>query len=301
MNVTSLFISAANKLKSSNPLRIAGATAFFTTFALPPLFIIFLQLFGLVMNKEAIREEMIHALSGTIGLEGSLQVKVIMQGMTGLAINPLAGILGFTFLLFVATTLFKVIKDSIDDLWEIKVSAQSGVKMKLFSRFKSLLVIAIAGLLFIASIFWDGAQTIIGHFIKDYSGYEMATYLILSLNKAFSLLIASVWFTLLFRNLPDAITHWRVAATGGLVTGLLFTIGKVVLRMALPYKDITSVFGAAGSFVLVLLFVFYCSFILYYGACFVKVYADFRNETIKPRANAFAFEILEKSEEKAIG
>lgn len=300
MNVTSLLISAANKLKSSNPLRIAGATAFFTTFALPPLFIIFLQLFGLVMNKEAIREEMLHALSGTLGVEGSMQVKVIMTGMTGLAINPIAGILGFTFLLFVATTLFKVIKDSIDDIWEIKVSAQNGVKVQLFSRLKSLFVIAIAGMLFIASILFDGIQTIIGHYIQENSGSGTAAILIPVVNKTFSLLITTIWFTLLFRNLPDAITHWRVAATGGLVTGVLFTIGKVVLRMALPYKDITSVFGAAGSFVLVLLFVFYCSFILYYGACFVKVYADFRNETIKPRANAFAFEILEKSEEKVV-
>ncbi len=300
MNMTSLLISAIRKLKISNPLRLAGATAFFTTFALPPLFIIFLQLFGLVMNKEAVREEMIHALSGTIGTEGSMQVKVIMQGMTGLAINPIAGILGFIFLLFVATTLFKVIKDSIDELWEIKVSAQGGVKMQLFSRFKSLLVIAIAGSLFIGSILFDGVQTIIGHYIQDYSGNNVSAFLILIVNKTFSLLIATVWFTLLFRNLPDAITHWRVAATGGLVTGVLFTIGKVVLRMALPYKDITSVFGAAGSFVLVLLFVFYCSFILYYGACFVKVYADFRNEAIKPRPNAFSFEIMEKIEEEAV-
>lgn len=290
-----VFLLSFYELKRNNPLRIAGATAFFATFALPPLFIILLQFFGLVVNKEKLRTELFHSLSMTIGNEATLQIQRVVYGMGTLAINPFAAVGGFLFLLFVATTLFKVIKDSINELWAIKVQANSGVKQQILSRLKSLVAIAFAGFLFFTSLFFDGVQAVVGNYIQAYLGFA-AGILVLTISKCFSLLIVTVWFSLLFRLLTDAVPVWKVAITGGFVTGILFTIGKVILRAALPYKDLTSVFGAAGSFVLILLFLFYSSFILYYGACFTKMFSNYSHKIIKPREYAFAYEVTEKEE-----
>ena len=289
-----VFVQSFKELKRNNPLRLAGATAFFATFALPPLFIILLQLFGLIGNKEQLKNELFHSLSHTIGKEGTMQIQIVVHGMASLAINSYAAVGGFIFLLFVVTTLFKVIKDSINELWEIKIQENSGVKPQLFSRLKSLVAIAFAGLLFFVSLFFDGLQLVIGHYMQDYFGVA-AGILVLIIGKSFSLLIMTVWFSLLFRLLTDAVPVWKVAVTGGFVTGILFNIGIVILRSALPYKDLTSVFGAAGSFVLILLFLFYSSFILYYGACFTKMYSLYSNKIIKPREYAFAYEVTEKT------
>lgn len=288
-----VFIQAFKELKRNNPLRLAGATAFFATFALPPLFIILLQFFGLIVNKEKLGTELFHSLSDTLGKEATIQIQRVVHGMASLAINPYAAAGGFLFLLFVATTLFKVIKDSINELWEIKIQANSGVGPKVFSRLKSLVAIAFAGILFFVSLFFDGLQEVIGNYFQNNVSIA-AGLLVLIISKSFSLLIVTVWFSLLFRHLTDAKPVWKVAITGGFITGILFTIGKAILRQVLPYKDLTSVFGAAGSFVLILLFLFYSSFILYYGACFTKMFSIYCHKIIKPREYAFAYEVTEK-------
>jgi membrane protein len=291
-----VFVNAFHQLKRNDPLRLAGATAFFTTFALPPMLIVLIQLFGLIMDEREIGKEMFHALSKTVGIEGANEILTIFRGMKALAINWYIAIGGFVFLLFVSTTLFKVIKDSVNQLWRIRPAEDRSIGLQLRMRFKSFLVIVLAGILFFAGVLADGLQSILGHYLQDIS-VRAAALLILFLNKLISLSIVTIWFTLLFRFLPDAKPVWRVAIAGGLLTGILFTIGKILLRMLLPYKNINSVFGASGSFVLLLLFVFYSSFILYYGACFTVEYANYCGKKIKPRVYASAYQLTETTVE----
>jgi membrane protein len=290
-NFILLFGGSFRILKANDPLRLAGATAFFTTFALPPILIIILQLFGLVVDADQLGKEFFHTLSMTVGKQGALQIRTIFRGMKALGTNIYITIGGFIFLMFVATTLFKVIKDSINQLWEIRIDKPT-IGIQLRSRFKSLLVIIVAGILFIASLLADGLQSVLGHYLQDISETSGAIA-ILVLNKLISLSIVTTWFTLVFKFLPDGRPHWRVAFAGGLLTGVLFTIGKFILRMALPYKNISSVFGAAGSFVLLLLFVFYSSFILYFGACFTKMYAQYVNRKIRVLHHAIKYKLTE--------
>ena len=195
-HLPAVFLNSFKELQKNNPLRLAGATAFFTTFALPPLIIIQLQLFWLLGKKEELRGQMLNALAQIIGKEGTRQVQTIMRGMTGLAINPVAAIAGFTFLLFVATTLFKVIKDSIDELWDIKLADANGMKSQMISRVKSLYVILLAALLFIAGVFLDNVQEIIGHSVQNYSGTVAAVLVaVFSAHRHHLVLIALPAFT----------------------------------------------------------------------------------------------------------
>lgn len=271
---------------------MAAATAFFTTFALPAILVIFIQLFGLVMNKRIISRRLFDHLSLIVGDGGSTQIRSTLRGFRSLAQNWYIAVGGFIFLLFVATTLFKVIRDSLNQLWSIKVHHHSGVKFTLLQRLRSMAVIVIAGLLFLASLFVETMQgMLIGYINEIYSGSTSILYFIL--NQFVSVVVVTAWFTILFRYLANGRPEWKVAMTGALVTGILFTFGKLVIAWLLSFGNLTTFFGASASFVLILLFVFYSSFILYFGGAFTNAWGDYVGKPIRPGTNSYKFEVTE--------
>lgn len=281
-----------NEFKRNEPLRLAGATAFFTTFALPPILIILVQIIGLVFEIHNLRDKFFVRLAQVLGRESAAQVRVTFLGFTSLAKNWFLVGAGFIFLMFVATTLFKVIQDSINQLWNVKGTSQQPFKLKLEKRAVSLIIILLAGILFVSGMLIEGLEA----FLLKYTGEippDTATVLTVLFNNAFSVIIVSTWFAILFKVLPEAKAAWKVVIAGGIFTGVLFTIGKIIIRYMLSLGDITNIFGASGSLVLLLLFVFYSSFILYYGACFTKVYASFIKEPIRAANYAIKYKMVE--------
>src|SRR4051794_2395308 len=119
------------EFKNNEPLRLAGATAFFTTFALPPILIILVQIIGFLFNIENLRNKFFGRLAQTLGKQSALQVKEIFSGFTALAKDWLVTVIGFVFLMFVATTLFKVIKDSLNQLWNVKAKTAKPLKSQI--------------------------------------------------------------------------------------------------------------------------------------------------------------------------
>ncbi|MDB5190902.1 MAG: inner rane protein YihY, formerly thought to be RNase [Segetibacter sp.] len=290
-----LLADALKELKQNDPLRLAGATAFFTTFALPPILIILIQILGLVFQIEDLRDRFFIRLAEILGADSAFQIKSTFAGFKSLAINWYFAIGGFIFLMFVATTLFKVIKDSLNQIWDIKLTSKKALK-KLEKRGVSIVVILIAGLLFLGGTLAESLQAIIWDHLDRVSPGTVS-FISIILNQLISVLIVTTWFTILFKLLPDAKPSWKVVFVGGLFTGLLFTIGKTIIRSMLLMGDIKSVFGASSSIVLLLLFLFYSSFILYYGACFTKVYAEHIHEGIPPAEHSTKYEMTVKAED----
>lgn len=296
-NFIDILGEALRELKKNDPLRLAGATAFFTTFAFPPITIVLIQMFGLFYDPDKLGIRFFEQLSEVLGKESGSQIRRTFLGFKSLAQNWFITIGGFIFLMFVATTLFKVIKDSINQLWSIRIDNEKKIGPKLQTRLISLIVIIIAGFLFLAGMIAEGYQVVLTNYL---SKMFPATSSILNkvISKLLSVLIVTTWFTILFKFLTDAVPSWRVAVSGAFFTGILFTIGKIVILTLLPFKKLNSVFGASTSIVLLLLFLFYSSFILYYGACFTKAYAKFIKDPIMPGAHAFRYKLAEiKSEE----
>lgn len=287
-----ILIVSLNELKQNDPLRLAGATAFFTTFALPPILIILVQVIGLVFRVANLRDTFFLHLADLLGRQSAAQVRETFFGFQSLATNGLIAFGGFIFLMFVATTLFKIIKDSLNQLWKVKSISQAPVWLKLKSRIISMTVILLAGILFLGSMLAEGLET----FLHEYTGvlhHDTATFLNVLLNQVISVIIVSTWLAVLFKVLPDADVSWKVVSVGGFFTGILFSIGKVIISALLTAGNLTNIFGASGSIVLLLLFVFYCSFILYYGACFTKVYATYIHKPIEAGENAFKYRLVE--------
>ncbi|MHA4809221.1 YihY/virulence factor BrkB family protein [Flavitalea flava] len=275
-----LLQDAFRELQQNDPLRMAAATSFFTSFALPPILIILIEVFSIFGNSVFIRHGLLDRLSIALGKNTEVQIRDTLRNVHHLSLSPGLKIGGFIFLLFVATTLFTVIKNSLNQLWRIRLKKDRGFVFELLYRGKSIGVIILAGVLFFIGFIFP----------------------------AFSALAAPAWFILLLKFLADGRPSWKVAIAGGIFTGLLFAVGEAMLHFLLSYNKVKTIYGATASLVLLLLFVFYSAFIFYYGACFTKVLASLINQPILPTRNATRYtlksiewdgEEKEEKEEKA--
>ena len=285
------------ELRRNDPLRMAGATAFFTTFALPPIMVILIQLLKLVLKPELIRSKMFSSLSDIVGPEAVAQLDRVLLGIGRLANNWWITVGGFLFLVFVATNLFSIIKHSINQIWKIKPQKHRGVLKKMRTRSHAVVVILVAGFLFLIGIIAETMQTFIGQKIFTYSPL-LSIYFNRTVNYVFSLLIVTLWFAIMFRYLPDGRPSWRVAFTGALVTSVLFSAGRFVLHLLLSYSNINTLYGTSASVVLLLLFVFYAALILFFGAAFTKMWALHAKKPIQPLPYAMHYRLVESPAEE---
>jgi membrane protein len=290
--IVELARDAYKELVKNDPLRLAAATAFFTTFALPPILVILIQLFKLVLEPKLVRTELFKSLSDIVGNEAVRQLAGVLRAFREIAQNWYIAIGGFIFLIFVATTLFSVIKRSLNQVWKIRPIHEKAIIRGLRGRFHSVLVIVVAGILFVIGIFIEGMQAVVGKYI-----FQISPLLSFYFNSIFSyiisLAIVTLWFAMLFRYLPDGRPEWKVAFAGAFLTALLFSIGKIILHWLLTYSNINTVYGTSASIVLLLLFVFYSSLILYYGAAFTKVWGVYKRQPIRPLPHAMHYRIVE--------
>jgi membrane protein len=298
-----LLKASFKRLQRNDPLRMAGATAFFTSFALPPIIILLFQLFSIFFSRKLVGTELREVLSETLGQEGSEQLRSTARGFRNLAQNWYMAVLGLLFLVFVATTLFKVIRNTLNDIWNIR-PVQAGFIYDLKVRGRSLAIIFVAGLLFLASGVLDVLWVFAGRYIGKLWP-NGASYFAGALNEIAGVVVVTVWFIVLFRFLANARPSWRAASVGGLLTGILFSIGKAVLSTIMGYSNAGAVYGAGAAIVLILLFLFYSSFILYFGASFIKEYSSLTNDPIVPSHKAYHFKLqkiaLEEKDEPENG
>jgi membrane protein len=271
-------------LKRNDPLRMAGATAFFTSFSLPFILIILIQLFGLVLDRHQLSQQLFKGLSGILGDSGEQQVRVISRGFRRLATNWYIAAGGFIFLLFVVTTLFKVIKDSINQLWDLHPAGEK-LSESLMPRLRSIGLILLAGVMFLVDLTGEGLLVNLRHSITGLSTMAVSV-LFFILQQLISLLIITGWILSLFLYLPDGRFSFRVTLRGAVLTGALFTVGKFILGWLLISSNIQKIYGTAGAFVIVLLFVFYIALILYYGAAYTAVLAGYHKESVRPATHA---------------
>jgi membrane protein len=276
--------------RKNDPLRMAGATAFFTTFALPPIIFIVAQLFGLFMDKRIIGRGLLQRISNTLGKDGAAQVTQVIRSIRGFSDNWYVLIFGFLFLVFVATTLFTIIKNSLNQIWQIGVNEHPGVLFRLSMRLRSFAVIMLIGILFFADLLFDSLGAMARNYVEEiWKGGGI--YFKSALNEIISVTIVAAWFILLFRFLADGKPLWKASFVGGLLTAILFTAGRLLLRFLLIDSNISHLYGSSASIVLVLLFVFYSSFILYYGACFIVVYSQTKHWPIRLKRKAYNYKI----------
>lgn len=270
---------AANRLQKNNPLLLAGATAFFATFALAPIFIIVVQLLGILVGKEEIKGNIMRKLTESAPDDSVDQLRRTISGLEQLsgAWYMNAGLILFLF--FTSSTLFVIIRSSLYRLWRIKRVQEKSLGFTLRKRFFSVALMISAGVLLVLGLLGEGLQSSFASLIAELSpsaaGYFKSVY-----RHFISGMIAWVWFGVVFRFLTDARPQWKTVLAGGLFTAILFTLGKLLLQAILGGSNIPLVFGASASLVLLQLFVFYISLLIYYGAAFTIEWARYYKQTI---------------------
>ena len=287
---------AFTNLKANAPIPMAAATAFFSFFALPPIVIILSQLFSGLLNMQnrQISWQLFNKLASLFGYQSARQLRDISDNLSQQQPNSALTGLSVLLLLLASTTLFAVIKQSLNQLWSVKAAPNRHWSTFFLDRLVALSIIVFAGLLVTVSL---AIQRTVFLILPDAMGQM---WLISLGNHALSVLLLTSWFAVVFKYLPDIRVRWRVVLVGALVTGFLIELGEKILDRLLINSNVGSLYGTSGAIILILLFVFYSSLIFYYGASFTRQYSQWIHLDARPTANAIAFEIndIEREEDE---
>lgn len=289
---------AARELAANDPLRLGAATAFFTTFALPPILIILIQLLRALYPSSLVRTMLLGKLSGVLGRTGTGLIEQILSNVADPRRSRVVTWAGFAFLVFIATTLFTIIQHSLNQLWQIRPRHGSKpLALALRERLRSGVLLLATGGLTLLAFSTDAALGLFADAIRDFDT-TVVYYVVRALNSLAALAILAVWFGVTFRTLSLAKVPWRAVRRGAVLTAVLISLGETVLGKLLVSQDLGPVYGPAAGLVLVLLFVFYCAMIFYFGAAFTKVYALRIGLRIRPKKTAVRYRLVNEDEDE---
>jgi membrane protein len=279
---------AFHLLRRTEPLILSSSTAFFTTFSLSPIVILLVNFFGLYFTSEKISNQLFGKIGSTIGYETARDIETIVNNFMAFETTWWLTTAGMLFFMFIATTLLGVVKHNIHKLWRIRKGA-TRIRHRFRERMVLLSIILLTGGLFLVSLLIDSSLAMSLDYLQTIVP-QIGIIVIRLLNVIFSLVVVTTWFTLIFKALPEAKVEWDVAFTGAFLTAALFSGGKLVLAKVLVHARFATIFGASASFALLLLFIFYSSFILYYGAAFTHEYGEYIEKHICAGKHATEYE-----------
>lgn len=269
--------SAGTRLKKNNPLHLAGSTAFFATFSLAPIFIIIIQLLGKLIGEGEVKQNIIRKFSESAPQQSVAQFRRMLDGVEQLSGSWYINIGLALFLVFSASTLFTVIRSALYRLWRLKKVKDKSFFFKIKKRLFSVVLIVAAGVLFMVGLLGQSLQGLLGDAINEIMP-SSARYFQSAYRHIIAFIVAWAWFAVVFRYLTDARPRWKTVAAGSFFTAVLFVIGQAILEATLFSSTIPTVYGASASLVLLQLFVFYISLLIYYGAAFTAEWADHYNQ-----------------------
>jgi len=305
-DVLAVLKSSAAEFSNNNSFRHAAALSYYTIFSLPPLLLIVITIASAAYGGEAVTGQIYGQIEGLVGADSAKFLQDSIATFTRQDKGPLATLIGIGTLIFAATTFFVTLQESINDIWNLKVKTEGvGIGAFLKQRFLSFgLILSVALLLLISFV--------VSAVLSAFTGWlqmllpEVGVVVIRLVDFALSLAVTTLLFALIYRFLPDAIIRWRDVGVGAFITALLFVIGKFLIAFYIAKSDPGSAFGAAGSAIVLLLWVNYSSLIIFFGAEFTQEFADAFGQKVQPKAHAVRVRLEEiapgeSSEEKATG
>ncbi len=262
-------------------LQLSAALSYYTFFALPPLLIIIISISGLFFGAEAVRGEIFGQINGMVGNNAALQIQEIIRNVKLSQHNTFITSIGVIILLIGASGVFAEIQDSLNYIWGIKAKPKRGLIKFIKNRLMSFSMIASAGFLLLVSLIINSLMDVLNKGLAAHFPLD-TIYLFYTINVLIVFIIITLLFTLIFKTLPDGKVALRDSIIGASFTAFLFMGGKFAIGAYLGSSAITSVYGAAGSVILILVWVYYSAIILYFGAEFTKVYAQTLGNKIIP-------------------
>jgi membrane protein len=279
-----LMKDAASDWSRDRAPRLGAALAYYTVFSLVPFLVVVIAVIGLVFGEVAAQSAILSQIAELVGEQTAAAIKDMIQRANQPSTGLFATAVAVATLLIGASGVFGQLQDALNTVWGVEPKEGRGVWGFIKDRFLSFVAVLGTGFLLLVSLILSSALAAFG---KWFGGLLPLPEAVLQLmNFAFSFLVVTGLFALIFKVLPDAKVAWRDVWIGAALTSALFTIGKFALGVYLGKSNVASAYGATGSLVLVLLWVYYSAQILLYGAEFTQVYANRVGERIVPTPDA---------------
>lgn len=264
--------------------RLAAALAYYAVFAIAPLLIILIAIAGLFFGETEVRQSIVSQLGGLIGQNGGQALDALIEGARKPSAGILATVIGVVTLLIAASGLFGQLQDALNTIWEVQPKPDQGIWGTIRSRFLSFGMVLGIGFLLLVSLVISAALSAVGTMaVGDQYGETLLWKVV---NFVVSFGVATLLFAMIFKILPDVKINWSDVWIGALVTATLFTLGRFLISLYLGQAAPESTYGAAGSLIAILIWVYYSAQILFLGAEFTQVYARSYGSRIEPAENA---------------
>ncbi|HEY3245033.1 MAG TPA: YihY/virulence factor BrkB family protein [Phycisphaerae bacterium] len=278
-----MIAATVRDFRQDNALRLAAALSYYTALALAPLLLVVLAIARLIWSRQAASQRLLDQFQTLFGHAGAEVVRSILASAAKPHQGITATIIGLLTLLAGATGLFLQLQAALNVIWEVQPRSE-GVRGVIKKRLLSLAMVLGVGFLLLASLVFSAALAALSTYLKDQLPGSLRQWNVV--NVAVSLLIVTLLFALIFKYLPDVQVRWRDVWIGALATGVLFTIGKFVIGWYLGRGTVGSAYGAAASFVVLLVWIYYSSVILFFGAEFTQAHARFSGAPLIPQEHA---------------
>lgn len=287
-----IFKCAFDGFSDDKVMKLSGSLAYYTVFSMAPLLIVIISLCGLFLGREAVEGKIYSQLAGFVGSDTAAQLQDMIKNASLAGKSKMAAIIGAVTLLVGATSIFAEIQDSINSIWGLKPKPKRGWLKILQNRVLSFSVVIGLGFLLLVSLsvssVIDGFST---RLTAHFPGVAIVVFYIFNILITFS--VTSLIFGVIFKVLPDGDIKWKDVMAGAMATALLFMLGKFGISFYISKSQVGSTYGAAGSLVILLLWIYYSSLILYFGAELTKAYAVKYGSPIHPNQYAVTTKMVE--------
>jgi membrane protein len=258
-------------------LSMGAAIAYYAIFSLAPVLLIVIAIGGLVFGGDAARNAVLDQFGGLIGASGAAAVDKILASAGNIGSGVVGTVIGLVTFLVTSTGAFAELQSDLNVIWKTKAPASAGVLHFLWSRLLTFAMIAAIAFLLMVSLTFDALASA----ASQYFSLKEAAFALATVNLLFSVAMSSLLFAFIFKVLPSLHTPWRHVLPGALLTAMLFVLGKFVIGFYLGRSNIASSYGAAASVITLMVWVYYSTQILLFGAEFVKAYAEQRKRLAK--------------------
>ena len=283
-----------NAWSDDNCFRLSAALSYYTLFSIAPLVVVVIATAGYFFGEQAITGVIFNKANNVIGTQAASGLQAMVKNAYISKPNSLSGVVSIGVLVFSATVVLTALQGSLNTIWNVRIRADKGILYFIISRLLALALLLVIGVLLVATIVINTIWVAIGDYLNRYIA-DYAFYLIETGQLILSLCTTTILFALLFKYLPDAKIKWKNVWIGAMTTSILFLVGRYLISFYLGSTNITSLYGAAGSVILLIVWINYSSWIFFLGAEVVHVIATNKGEKVVPSRIAEVYrEVVEQ-------
>jgi membrane protein len=298
---TQLWVTFRTALKTfiaGKYIRYSASLSYHTIFSLAPLLIITISLSGYFFGRPAMEGKIFSEIRNLVGDVAAMQIQQLIQHVVSAQDSFVATAIGIIAIVLGITGVFTELQDSINNIWTLKTKPKLDRKKYFIKRIISFGIFSIIGFILVLSLIINWLIGVFGNYLVHFFA-DASVYLVFAINRIVVIAIVAILFTFVFKYLPDGKVKWKDAIKGAVFTSIFFMLGKACIGYYLVHSHIASMYGAAGSLVVLLLWIYYSSIIIYFGTTFTKVYAQLYGGKIIPRSFAILLATKEPEPHKS--